>query len=313
MTDQLVTTIIPVHNRAGMLQEAVASVLAQTYRPIEVIIVDDGSTDNTPGVSDDLAREHAEVRVIHQPNAGPGAAREAGRREAKGEDIQHLDSDDLLEPRKFELQVAALREHPECGVAYGWTRFRSPDGREHPTPWKRSGERIATMFPDMLVSRWWDTPTPLYRASLIREAGPWLPLRIEEDWEYDCRIASRGVVLCFINEWVCEVRRHDEHLSGHPNSAAVLRDRAAAHEAILGHARRAGILKDTPEMQHFARELFHLARQCGVAGLARESQELLAHARTLSSAADIRTYQFVARAFGSKRTAWAASWIERFR
>ena len=95
----LVSTVIPVHNRAALLQEAVASVLAQTYRPIEVIVVDDGSTDDTPEAARALVAQHAgEVFVVHQPNAGPGMAREAGRRAARGEFIQYLDSDDVLLP-----------------------------------------------------------------------------------------------------------------------------------------------------------------------------------------------------------------------
>src|SRR5438094_204673 len=104
MQPAVVTTIIPVHNRPLMLREAVASVVAQAYRPIEIIIVDDGSTDDTARVADELANDF--TRVIHQANAGPGAAREAGRLVARGEFIQHLDSDDLLLQRKFELQVA---------------------------------------------------------------------------------------------------------------------------------------------------------------------------------------------------------------
>src|SRR5205814_5528871 len=82
----LVSTIIPVHNRAGLLREAVASVLAQTYRPIEIIIVDDGSTDDTARIADALAAESpGVVRAVHQANAGQGPAREAGRRLATGE------------------------------------------------------------------------------------------------------------------------------------------------------------------------------------------------------------------------------------
>ena len=170
----LVSTIIPVYNRAALLREAVASVLAQSYRPIEVIIVDDGSTDETAGAADALATDHpAEIRVIHQRNAGQGPAREAGRRLARGEFIQYLDSDDVLLHGKFELQVAGLIAQPECGVAYGWTRFRHADGRIEPGPWKGSGDRIDTMFPSFLRSRWWDTPTPLYRASVCEAAGPW--------------------------------------------------------------------------------------------------------------------------------------------
>src|SRR5436309_5970333 len=205
----LVSTIIPVWNRPVLLAEAVASVLAQDYRPIEIIIVDDGSTDDTAAVADALAREHAGiVKAIHIANGGPGVAREAGRCVARGGYIQHLDSDDVVLPGKFAMQVAALDASPECGAAYGWTRFRHYDGHIEPRPWKRSGERIDTMFPSMLTMRWWDTPTPLYRASLLSDAGPWTNLRIEEDWEYDCRIAARGVRLAYCESWVCEVREH---------------------------------------------------------------------------------------------------------
>jgi len=274
----LVTTIIPVYNRAAMLREAVASVLAQTYRPVEVIIVDDGSTDETAGVADELAGD--EVRVIHQPNGGPGTAREAGRRAARGEFIQHLDSDDLLLPHKFALQVAGLVARRECGASYGWTRLRHRDGTADTRPWKHSGEAFETMFPAMLESRWWDTPSPLYRAALLERAGPWLPLRVEEDWEYDARVAALGVRLHQVSDWVCEVRLHDAHLSG--GGDAQLADRAAAHAAIYASARRAGIAHDAPEMQHFARELFLLARQCGAAGLARESRMLFELARDAS-------------------------------
>src|SRR5689334_3698307 len=101
-----------------MLREAVGSVLAQTWRPIEIIIVDDGSTDEeTPAAIRELASQHDEIRGTRIENGGPGAAREAGRQLARGEFIQYLDSDDLLLPRKFELQVAALRSRPEAGVA----------------------------------------------------------------------------------------------------------------------------------------------------------------------------------------------------
>ncbi|HEX2061491.1 MAG TPA: glycosyltransferase family A protein, partial [Thermoanaerobaculia bacterium] len=222
----LVTTIIPVFNRPVMLREAVESVLAQTYRPIEVVVVDDGSTDDTPAVADALAAAHPEVRVIHQPNRGVGLAREAGRLAARGEFIQHLDSDDVLYPRKFELQVAGLRAHPECGASYGWTKSRLPDGTFEAAPAKRTGERIETMFPAMLAQRWWHTPTPLYRASLVERAGAWLGLQNEEDWEYDARVASAGVRLHYVADWLVEVRHHaQERLSSRGMMREVLTHR----------------------------------------------------------------------------------------
>ncbi|HWW61857.1 MAG TPA: glycosyltransferase family A protein, partial [Thermoanaerobaculia bacterium] len=190
MPAALVTTIIPVFNRARMLRDAVASVLAQDYRPIEIIIVDDGSTDETPAAVDELAREHPEVRAIHQENLGVGLAREAGRLAARGEFIQLLDSDDLILPRKFSRQVEGLLANPALGASYGWSRTQYADGVRDPAPNKLTGQRVETMFPAMLQSRWWNTPAPLYRAELMARAGPWSDLRVEEDWEYDARIAA---------------------------------------------------------------------------------------------------------------------------
>src|SRR5262249_49487954 len=147
LVEGLVSTIIPVHNRAALLREAVGSVLAQIYRPIEIIIVDDGSNDETGSQADALAEAHPEVRVIRRENGGPGAARETGRLASRGEFIQYLDSDDLLLPTKFKLQVGGLRQHRDCGVSYGKTRFYIIGERPIDVPWKRTGERISTMFP----------------------------------------------------------------------------------------------------------------------------------------------------------------------
>ena len=316
----LVTTIIPVHNRAAMLHEAVASVLAQTYRPIEILIVDDASTDDTANMADDLARSHREVQVIHLDiNRGTGLAREAARQLARGEFLQHLDSDDLLLPRKFDLQVGALRANPDAGVAYGWTRLRREDGRLEPRPWKESGIRRDRMFPSFLRSRWWDTPTPLYRASGCDAAGPWSDLRLEEDWEYDCRIAALGTRLAFVEDWVAEVREHPGSKLGRGAAfdAERLSERARSHEMIFQNARAAKIDHSVPEMQHFARELFLLSRQCGAAGLVDESRRLFELARMASgpraSGLDFRSYSLLAHILGWKVTGRLACWSDLFR
>lgn len=303
MIEGLVTTIIPVHNRAALLLDAVASVLHQTYRPIEIIIVDDGSTDETHTAANELARVHPDqIRVIHQANRGAGLAREAGRQLAEGEFIQYLDSDDVLLPEKFELQVAGLNAHPECDVSYGKTRFRHSDGTVEPQAWKGSGEAVETMFPSFLRSRWWDTPTPLYRASVCERAGAWTDLRLEEDWEYDCRIAALGTRLHYCSEFVAEVRDHAEHrlCRGEALDPDRLRERARAHALILNHAQRAGLDRSRPEMQHFSRELFLLSRQCGAAGLAGESKELFDLARAASNIEgwDFRLYRLLAAVAG---------------
>ena len=321
LVEGLVSTIIPVHNRPALLQEAVGSVLAQTYRPIEIVIIDDGSTDNTAQSIAALASEHPSI-VRHRRirNAGPGAAREAGRMIANGEFIQYLDSDDLLLPRKFELQVGGLGAHPECDIAYGRTRVYRVGEPPGNMSCKRTGERIETMFPSFLQSRWWDTSTPLYRREVTDLAGPWSELRSEEDWEYDCRIASKWGRLHYCDAFVSDSRI----IFGYQLSTAgshdteKLRDRAAAHRLIFEHAFAARIPHETPEMQHFARELFLLARQCGGAGLAEEAQTLFELAQQASGTERRRGIDFLLFGAGARLIGWRAmgrlAWhLDRFR
>jgi hypothetical protein len=308
----LVSTIIPVFNRPMLLREAVDSVLAQSHRPIEIVIVDDGSTDDTVQVAESLCGEHDFIHLVQQRNAGPGAARNAGLRIARGEYVQFLDSDDVLEPTKLAAQVAALERDPEAGVAYGWTRLRWEDGTLEPRPWKRSGEVIETIFPSMIASRWWDTSNPLYRRTLIDRAGDYLPMRMEEDWEFDCRIGALGVRLAYCPQWMCEVRVQPARLSG-SWSAAVLADRATAELAIADHAERAGVARETPELQHLARGLFLLARQCGAAGLTAQSRALTRRSAELTGAKDARIYALVAPIIGWRTAGGFSEWFDRTR
>jgi glycosyltransferase involved in cell wall biosynthesis len=119
----LVSVIVPVYNGERYLAAALESALGQTYQPVEVIVVDDGSTDATP----DVARRYP-VRYVRQANQGTGAARNAGLAEARGSLLGHLDADDLWEPDKTRLQVAALAAHPELDAVSGHVvEFHSPD------------------------------------------------------------------------------------------------------------------------------------------------------------------------------------------
>jgi hypothetical protein len=321
VTEGLVSTVLPVHNRPDMLVEAVASVLGQTYRPIELIIVDDGSTDDTGRVAEELAARYPDIiRLVQRENGGPGAAREAGRLRARGEFIQYLDSDDLLLPCKFELQVAGLRANPGCGISYGKTRHYRRGAPPSDEPWKRTGERIDTMFPAFLLGRCWSTVSPLYCRSVTDAAGPWTTLRQEEDWEHDCRVAARGVRLHHCPEFVADQRTHEgPNLSlAWRRDPAAMRDRARAHVLIHDHARRAGIDPAWPEMQRFARTLFLLARQCAAAGLVAEAKTLLrrsrqAAGRRLAKGWDYRLYRGLSATIGWKTVGILSDWLDRSR
>ncbi len=318
MIDHLVSVIVPVRNRPILLREAVNSVRSQTYDRWELIVVEDGSEDETPEVARAIAAEVPErVRVLSGPGRGPGPAREVGRAVARGEFVQYLDSDDLLLPRKLELQVRGLRADSLAGASYGWTLLRRADGSAAERPLKRSAERIETMFPSFLAGRPWNTTTPLYRASVCEAAGSWSDLWLEEDWEYDCRVAALGTRLHQVADWVCEYRDHDEPRLGlgEPLDPRRLGQQAEAHVRIFGHARRAGIGPEVAEMAYFARALFLLARKCGRAGLRRECFRLLGLAREASTPErahgfDFRLYRALVGAFGVRAGTVLA---ERFR
>ena len=310
----LVSTIIPVHNRADLIREAVESILAQQYRPIEIIIVDDGSTDHTPQVLDQLAALHPEeIRYVVQTNGGPGLARQRGLDRARGEFIQFLDSDDLLLPEKFAAQVKALRDQPDCQICYGcsWEEDHSFSPPRRQGPMRATGEVRQTLFPELLLERWWTTSTPLYRKILLDRIGPWQGWINEEDWEYDARAGATGARLAWVPVPVSIRRIHlgDDHLS-HEGclDPRKLRDRAQAQASIYRSALQAGVAEDSPEMRRFARSAFLLCRQCGEAGLSQPSRDLFqlscrATAGRLGLRPDLVFYACLASVLGWSRTA----------
>ena len=106
----LVSVIVPLYNAAPFIGEALDSIVSSTYRPLEIVVVDDGSTDNSLAVAQAYAKQHQEVKVFHQENAGVSAARNKAIREAKGEWILPVDGDDKISPTYIEKAVAAIRD-----------------------------------------------------------------------------------------------------------------------------------------------------------------------------------------------------------
>lgn len=119
-----VTIVIPTHNRAHLIGYAIESVLNQTYPNTEIIVVDDGSTDNTREVVESYG---SRVRYVYQANAGPSAARNNGARRSEAEFIGFLDSDDTYLPLKLEKQVAYLNSHPDVDVVLSLWSFIGED------------------------------------------------------------------------------------------------------------------------------------------------------------------------------------------
>lgn len=194
--DPLVTTIIPTYNRAHLVSEAVESVLNQSYKHVEIVVVDDGSTDETQTV---LAKYRDRIRIIRQENAGPAAARNRGIAGSQGELIAFLDSDDLWLPNKLERQVELLQKAGSsvpccvCNIRMRWPEkeghsFEIAALHPHTTQgiWVNADEVLATRF--LLFNQ----GVVIRREVLDRVGGYDEDLWLLEDHELALRLSLEG-------------------------------------------------------------------------------------------------------------------------
>lgn len=197
VTTPLISVLIPCFNAERFIGETLESVFQQTWTPIEVIVVDDGSSDGSLREIQRFARPN--LICIDQVNRGAAASRNLAFAAARGEFLQFLDADDLISPNKLERQVTRLQEAPGCVASAEWARFRvSPDEAVftsepvwrdlNPLSWiLESGLRM--MFPAL-----WLIPRGVALA-----AGPWdEALSLTDDTEYFTRLLlhARGVLFC---------------------------------------------------------------------------------------------------------------------
>lgn len=204
----LVSVVIPTYNRAGMLRGALQSVRWQTVKGLEIIVVDDGSTDETTRVVDDFKPS---VTYLTQRNQGVAAARNAGIRAARGRHIAFLDSDDVWLPRKTEHQLDYMQAHPEVGLLYGrmWSyHVQTPAERRLDPP------AVARTFHELLNGpNTVTSSTVIVRRECFETVGVFQPhLRASEDHELWLRIARRFPI-AFLDEPLAEYRRHDNSIN----------------------------------------------------------------------------------------------------
>ncbi len=203
----LVSIVIPCYNQAHFLPEAIETVLQQTYTQHEIIVVDDGSTDNTA----ETAQKYP-VRYIYQSNQGLPAARNTGIRLSRGEFIVLLDSDDRLFPHALECGLRVLEAYPNCMMASGDFSFVSANGT-----WMRpSGRQIVTEnhYQALLRSNFIEmTATCLFRKEIFNQVGLFdSSLRASEDYELYLRVVRNAEVVCYPTV-VAEYRSHGNSMS----------------------------------------------------------------------------------------------------
>lgn len=201
MKKEKVSVIIPTYNRAGCIEKSIRSVLEQTYREFELIVVDDGSTDNTQDVINSIDDER--IRYIKMSeNKGVSAARNEGIRHAVYEYIAFQDSDDLWRPDKLEKQMQTLMDNPQAGMVYCAYECHRYDGEIYIIPDESMPlyDKQGNLYIKLLMRNTIGTPTALVRRECFQEAGLFYEaLTCLEDWELFIRIAKEYEIV-FLEE-----------------------------------------------------------------------------------------------------------------
>lgn len=209
MTRPEVSVVIPAYNAARYLPQAVDSALQQTFREIEVLVVDDGSTDDTPAR---LAAYGERIRVLRQANAGVAQARNAGSAVARGRYVAFLDADDIWQPEKIQRQLDALAQAPGDSASYTAFSVVSADLTLREV---RRSARQGSLVEDLLcLGNVVGTPsTVVCDRDLLLDVGGFDPdLSLGADWDLWLRLAMR-TTFSYVDEALVRYRIHEANMS----------------------------------------------------------------------------------------------------
>lgn len=201
--DYLVSVIIPCYNAEKFIGETIESVLDQTWTKIEIIVVDDQSTDNSFSIIETLSSQYPDkIRVLKQEKKGASAARNLGFQESKGDFIQYLDSDDILGKNKIKSQIEALKDCDSNTVVFGkWTHFSDSIldvNFEHRLNYKSSESGLEWLLDNWSDGQMMANSSWLASRELILKAGEWKEdLLMNQDGEFFCRVLLKSGKMIF--------------------------------------------------------------------------------------------------------------------
>ncbi len=206
----LVSVVIPTYNREIFLMNCLNSIANQLYRPIEVIIVDDGSTDNSTSFINSFVEEWKKddflIKYLFQKNSGAPAARNNGFRNSKGDYIQFLDSDDMLDPKKIKTEIEYLQKN-NLDLVYSKAQRIDENG-------DKIDKFINTKLTNTSIDYFqgaWQTMAALYKRKTIENNGLWNEdLHINQDWEYAERIIINKFSIGYIDIPLSYYRQHGD-------------------------------------------------------------------------------------------------------
>ena len=258
--DPLVSVVVPCFNAARTLSRTLQSAKQQTYQNIEILIIDDGSTDSTHEIATNFAAHDPERACFVQPNRGVAAARNLGIAHARGEFVAPLDADDLWAPRKIELQVKKILSDTSIGLVYGWFDNINDDDEIIPSGSRAryEGHVLSELCTIDFVG---NGSNPLMRTSAVRAVGGYDPeLRAQsaegcEDWKLAIQLAERHK-FAVVPKILVGYRHSRGNMSD--RTATMIRSaRLVAAEVAMRHPELAGILHE-----HIGERLFSYSVKC---------------------------------------------------
>jgi len=202
----LITCIVPVHNGERFLAAALDSLFEQTYRAVEVVVVDDGSTDGTSRLLEQYADR---VSVVTRPNGGPAAARNTGLAAVRGDWVAFLDSDDLWHPEKLTRQMRCFEARPELEMCISHTRnFWEAEARDEEVRLRAENSPYTRDHPGFICQAWLLRMPVFEKVGLFNEA-----LRTGEDTDWYARAKECGIEREILSDVLVYRRMHRDNIS----------------------------------------------------------------------------------------------------
>ena len=243
----LISVIIPCYRQGRFLADAIESVLRQTYSHFELIVVDDGSPDETC----EVARGYSQVKYLRKPNGGAATARNAGLRQSHGDFLVFLDADDRLVPRAFEIGLAAFAARPECAMTFGSSRRTDESGNPLPSFWRHlDADDYYLRF--LRRSYLYNPASAMFRRSVFAAGVAFdESIRVCSDYDVYLQVARGWPVYCH-NEVLSEYRQHVEQQT--------LNRRAMVDTTVRILAAQAPFIRNRPAHRKMAKKGSRLVR-----------------------------------------------------
>lgn len=229
MEKPLVSIVIPCYNHAKFVSQAIRSVIAQDYENIELIIIDDGSTDSSVSTIQNMISackfRFKRFEFRHRPNVGLCETLNEAISWCEGEYLSGMASDDIMKPNKTSLQVEYLNIHPRCAAVFGGIESIDQHGQiTHNRVLRNKKYDFGEIF---LNKHDLPSPTQMIRRNLLNEVGGYRSGIVLEDWYMWLMLSSLGYTLDYVGVVFAQYRRHPNNTSGN------LQEMAAAREEVL--------------------------------------------------------------------------------